>query len=248
MASRPTILLPFTTLALLIFALPASAQFQGPRTQAPSRSAGAPAAQGHMGRGHGTAPPFVPATDGFGHRGRHRLTNGLFLYPYLFPDYYEPEEQEPEQPPVQQQVIVQPPAPAPEPARPIEPLVLEERDGQWFRVPTGVRVPVSGQETPNQQGNAKRAGARSGPAEAAEPAASLPPAVLVFRDGHREEVGKYMIEGDTLYVSADYWATGSWNRKIRLSQLDIPASLEANAERGTKFNLPRGPNQVVVRF
>ena len=72
--------------------------------------------------------------------------------------------------------------------------------------------------------------------------------MIVYRDGRTEELGKYMIEGDTLYTNADYWSTGSWSRKISLSQVDIPASLKLNQERGSKFNLPSRPNEVVVRF
>jgi hypothetical protein len=72
--------------------------------------------------------------------------------------------------------------------------------------------------------------------------------VIVFRDGHEEEVAKYMIQGETLFTNADYWNTGSWTRKIPLSEVDIPASLKLNRDRGTKFNLPSGPNEVMIRF
>jgi peptidoglycan hydrolase-like protein with peptidoglycan-binding domain len=240
MASRTIGSLPLSALALLIFVAPASAQFEGSHTAAHAR--GAPAQAGRP-----TAPPFASARGRRGLRGRRRLENGLFLYPDLFPDYYEPVETE--EPPVEQQVVVQQPArEARAPAQPIEPLVLEERDGQWVRVPTGNQVPVNAEEkpaSPSQKTNAER----STPSEeAAPPVAQLPAAVLVFRDGHREEVRNYMIQGSTLYTSADYWATGSWNKKIPISELDIPASLKANAERGAKFSLPRGPNQVVIRF
>jgi len=57
-----------------------------------------------------------------------------------------------------------------------------------------------------------------------------------------------MIQGDVLFTNADYWSTGSWTRKISLTDVDIPASLKLNKERGTKFNLPSGPNEVVIRF
>jgi hypothetical protein len=72
--------------------------------------------------------------------------------------------------------------------------------------------------------------------------------VLVFRDGHREEIEKYLIQGDVVYASGDYWSTGSWTKKISISELDVPATLKLNEERGGKFNLPSGPNQIVVRF
>lgn len=198
-----------------------------------------------MGRGHGTAPPFVGAGGRFGRRHR-RVADGLFWYPDLFSDYYEPVETE--EPPAEQQAAVQQPAAASQPAsKPIEPLLLEERDGQWVRVPTGNQVPVS---TAGAASSARvlQASATRGETAPSPTVAPLPPAVLIFRDGHTEEVSKYMIEGETLYVSADYWSTGSWSRRIPLSQLDIPASLKANAARGVQFNLPRGPNQVVVRF
>ena len=63
-----------------------------------------------------------------------------------------------------------------------------------------------------------------------------------------EELGKYMIQGDSLYTNSDYWQSGSWTRRIPLKQLDIPASLKLNQSLGTKFNLPSGPSEVMVRF
>jgi hypothetical protein len=77
---------------------------------------------------------------------------------------------------------------------------------------------------------------------------TLPPALLVFRDGHTEEIQKYVIHGADLYATLDYSTSGSWTKQIPLADLDIPASLKANKDRGAKFNLPSGPNEVVVRF
>ncbi len=76
----------------------------------------------------------------------------------------------------------------------------------------------------------------------------LPNTVLVFRDGHKEEVNKYVIEGNSVYASTDYWSTGSWTKKIPLSELNVPATLKLNQERGVKFKLPSGPNEVVIGF
>jgi predicted amidohydrolase len=70
----------------------------------------------------------------------------------------------------------------------------------------------------------------------------------VFRDGHREEVNRYVIQGDVIYASADYWSTGSWSNRIPMSQLDVLATVKANRERGVQFDLPSGPNEVVVYF
>ena len=83
--------------------------------------------------------------------------------------------------------------------------------------------------------------------EAAQPPPELPPAVLVFRDGRQEEVKSYTIIGETLYASANYWTSGSWTRKIEIADLDVPATLKLNQERGSKFNLPSGPQEVVIR-
>ena len=75
----------------------------------------------------------------------------------------------------------------------------------------------------------------------------LPPAVLVFRDGRKEEVSRYTIVGGTMYTKADYGTSGSWTKEIRIADLDLPATLRLNQERGVKFALPAGPYEVVMR-
>ena len=75
----------------------------------------------------------------------------------------------------------------------------------------------------------------------------LPPAVLVFRDGHKQEIEKYTIVGATIYTNADYWSSGSWTREVQIVELDVPATLKLNRERGAKFSLPSGPNEVMIR-
>jgi hypothetical protein len=81
----------------------------------------------------------------------------------------------------------------------------------------------------------------------AETPQETPPAVLVFRDGHKEEVSKYTIIGPTMYTSADYWSSGTWSRKIQLADLDVPSTLKLNQERGVRFRLPTSPSEVVIR-
>ena len=71
--------------------------------------------------------------------------------------------------------------------------------------------------------------------------------MLVFRDGRQENVSSYTIIGKVLYTNADYWTTGSWTKKIQLADLDLPATLKLNQERGANFVLPAGPNEVVMR-
>ena len=58
------------------------------------------------------------------------------------------------------------------------------------------------------------------------------PTVLVFRDGHRQEVGNYAIMGQTVYVLDDR------TQKISLADLDVPATVKANDDRGMEFNVP----------
>ena len=79
------------------------------------------------------------------------------------------------------------------------------------------------------------------------PPRELPPAVLVFRDGRTEEVSDYTIMSGTIYSKADYWTSGSWTKKIQIADLDVPATLKMNQERGVKFVLPARPNEIVMR-
>jgi hypothetical protein len=113
---------------------------------------------------------------------------------------------------------------------------MEEHGGQWVRVQNGTDLPSSapGQATGSPQGS--------------QSIPELPSAVIVFRDGHQEEFSKYTIQGKTIYANSDYYSTGTWTRKILFADLDVPATLKANQERGTKFILPSSPSEVMVRF
>ena len=66
-----------------------------------------------------------------------------------------------------------------------------------------------------------------------QPVQPQEPNVLVFRDGHQLEVQNYAIVGDFLY---DF--TPGHTRKVPLSQLDLPATVKANDDRGLDFTLP----------
>ena len=59
-----------------------------------------------------------------------------------------------------------------------------------------------------------------------------PKTVLVYRDGHKEEVTNYAIVGDQLF---DFT---SGRRKIAIAALDVAATAKANDERGMDFQLP----------
>jgi hypothetical protein len=229
----------------------------------------APLAHG-QGRGmRGSAGGFRPSSSfranrggNFDRQGGRRFENGFgFPFaPFFYADDYLGSDADYSDfaagaRPTQARVM-QPPAPVPPPP-PGDTLILENHDGQWVRIPTGAEMAkvaassnvegLSGSSSQTASASASQtAKAEAQFADAASPA--LPPAVLVFRDGHSEEVQKYVIQGGDLYATAAYSATGSWTKKISLTDLDIPASLKINKERGTKFNLPSGPNEVLIRF
>jgi len=58
------------------------------------------------------------------------------------------------------------------------------------------------------------------------------PSVLIFRDGHKRGVTNYAIMGHTVYV----FDRGT--QKIALADLDVPATIKANDDRGLEFKLP----------
>jgi hypothetical protein len=181
-------------------------------------------------------------------RREHRRSYGAFLFYPSFDYDYDDSDRTYEPPEVDKSEAAEPSpnvtvAATPKPA---ESLILENRGGQWVRIPTASQTPVS-------QGYAEAQASTSGPEIAGSkmtpaPPAKLPPAVLVFRDGHEEQVARYVVQGSVLYTSVDYWSTGSWTREIPIGELDVAASVKRNAERGGVFSLPTRPNEVVVRF
>ena len=170
-------------------------------------------------------------------------------YPYFYPDYgYDSAEAS--QP---QAAAVSPPAPVPAPpAAPPEPLLIEWQGDHFVRMTLSQKASASGQTAPDY---AERSSVRSSAPprsvpwrkDASDPPRELPPAVLVFRDGRKEEVSSYTIMSGTIYSKADYWTSGSWTKKIPIADLDVSATLALNQERGLKFVLPAGPDEVVVR-
>lgn len=216
-------------------------------------------AQSHGGLGSATPGRVgaVVSRGGVVGRGVVRLHRGCrssagFIGAYYDP-YYDSETDTVEAPPAR--LIVEraaEPGPTASAPKPAESLVLELQGDRWVRI-TGFgqsqTIVPSSEAAMERTVNTPSAlpAAFSRRAQTAEPAAKLPPAVLVFRDGHTEEIGKYMIRGATLYTSADYWSSGSWTRKVPIAELDVPATLKQNQERGAKFSLPSGPSEVMIR-
>jgi hypothetical protein len=67
------------------------------------------------------------------------------------------------------------------------------------------------------------------PAEAREQI----PVVLVYLDGHQQEVTNYAIVGPTLYDLGTFVA-----HKIPLAELNLKATIKANDDRGVEFSVP----------
>ena len=195
---------------------------------------------GPRGGGIGFSPhggrPSIGLTGPSFHNRVHRNRfgqNGAFFtgWPY-WPGYNDSYEPESYAPPIQ---IPGPEKPEAAPVRqpPIEPALYELRAGHWVRVNFGEAAAAQALNAENTlpQPSAKE----------------LPPAVLVYRDGHTEELSSYSIIGTTLYTNGDYWSSGSWTRKIQMADLNIPATVKQNQGRGVNFELPAGPNEVIIR-
>jgi hypothetical protein len=184
-------------------------------------------------------------------RGARRFFSGSEFAPYFYSDYdSEPETVEPPSGQIVGQTA-QPSLPALLPNK-AGALVLELQDDHWVRITNSGQSQTDGpsslpdsERVSNPPSATPSATLRRTPAD--EPSSALPRAVLVFRDGHEEEIAKYIIVGATIYTSADDWGGGSWTRKVQIAELDVPATLRLNQERSAKFSLPSGPNEVMIR-
>jgi hypothetical protein len=72
---------------------------------------------------------------------------------------------------------------------------------------------------------------RPAPAESA--VASQPNTILVFKDGHKQEICNYAIVGANLFD-----LTPGHRLKIALADLDVAATQKANEDQGVDFTLP----------
>jgi hypothetical protein len=122
-----------------------------------------------------------------------------------------------------------------------EPLMIELQGNRYVRFGGRQQPAERGANSPPDYVEAA-AGKSSGQAQP-----ELPPTLLIFRDGHREQVPGYAIVGATLYANEDYWQSGHWTKNIELSALNIAATVQANHDNGVKFLLPSAPNEVITR-
>jgi len=172
---------------------------------------------------------------GSGHsRSRGFGRNAVFFGdPFWFDDY--PSGSMANAAPAPPVVVMSQSAPAPpEPERILEPLLIEWQGDHYVR--TGPSAPKVSDYSELPAVDTTRS-----------QTAELPSAILIFRDGHREQVSDYVITGGVLYAQADYAMTGATTRDIQLAALDLSATLRANRENGSKFVLPNSPNEVVTR-
>lgn len=181
---------------------------------------------------------FHPGYLGSGHGayGRGRNVPALYPFPLLDPLYSDYLPAEPAQP---GSVLMPSPAPsrtAEAPARqPSQPLLIELRGNDYVQL-SGDADSKLRTITPQTTDKLQKP----------QPSVTQKPALLIFRDGHQEEVADYTISNGVLYATADYYSSGSWNHAIQISSLNVPQTIASNESRGVPFHLPTSPNEVVV--
>lgn len=135
----------------------------------------------------------------------------------------------------------QPSAP---PSQPAQPLMIELQGDRYVQVSGDTASQSQMLQTASEHVSAGT------PATHSETTATPPPqraaTVLVFRDGHREQVSDYTIADGLLYASADFYTSGAWARKIALTSLNLPETVAANQSRAVAFRVPSAPNEVIV--
>jgi hypothetical protein len=167
-----------------------------------------------------TNPAFTPTVNfqtgqvEFGKQfGSHRRTN-YYYAPYAYPYYgYDNGGYDPGYDPNQQQA-----ADPPQPEDPNRVAATVFDNGQYM----GARP----------QRNTAQSAPPTGITSAAQP--PVDPTVLVFRDGHQQEVRNYAIVGDTLYDIG-----GTTAKRIKLADLDLEKTAQVNDQRGVNFQLPK---------
>jgi hypothetical protein len=112
----------------------------------------------------------------------------------------------------------------------------DEQDSNYQGGPTVFDRRGSGRETyvpPARTTPAPHSADRRDDAAAPTAPEALEPTMLVFKDGHKLEVGNYAIIGQTLFDM-----TPGHARKVPLADLDLEATRRQNDDRGITFQLP----------
>ncbi|MGA2337126.1 MAG: hypothetical protein WBQ19_20780 [Terriglobales bacterium] len=243
----------FRRLSIALFAVAVAV----PLSSAQMRGAmGRPGSAGHAGFARG-----VRGGIGFYHE-RRPSTRGMFLgSPFFYPDYdgsapyivgNDVGNDVGSAPP--RVVLVRPPDESPRKTR-LTPLLIEWQGDRYVRFGGTAETGERGSSTHPDYAEPAITKPPTKPARSAtqkerseSQAGELPPAVLVYRDGHREEIPDYAIADGVIYVRGNNWQNGYWTKRIPLSALDAPATMQANQQRGVKFMLPTAPNVVIASF
>ncbi len=219
--------------------------------------------------GHPDAPPalirsLVPRPNSEGFRRFHPSSPypsllsafGLFSDSFYPNDSSAPDSSAPGYSPAAQapNILLQALSPAgaiPDQQQPAsQPLLIELQGGRYVRL-TGENTSDSGlayqaATASTASSNSAKLDSKRRPAHEVT-ARVLAPVILVFRDGHSEEVRDYTIADGAIYARGDYYSDGYWNKKIELFALNLPETVKSNQERGVHFVLPSAPNEVITR-
>ncbi len=145
------------------------------------------------------------------HRRRRSNTNAYYpvYVPYAYPVAVTPEAAPEEE-------MAEPETPAP--------TIFERRPTREY-APSASETSSYRAPQPSVEAQAQELS----PADARQ----LIPVVLVYQDGHQQEVSNYAIVGQTLYDLGTFVA-----HKIPLAELNLKATIKANDDRGVEFSVP----------
>lgn len=186
-------------------------------------------------RDFGVRPGFAPSGELHGEPWRGHPRPGIYLGdPFWGSGYASDQPYYGDSGP--QVILLQPQAEPELPQPRVQPLMIELQGDRYVRT-GGFETADSG--VPEVSRSLREMSANAAPVHI--------PTVLVYRDGHREDVSGYAIIRNVIYARGDYYQDGFWTKNIELSSLNIPATLKANQDNGVKFMLPSSPNEVVTR-
>lgn len=184
-----------------------------------------------------------------GHRGHHRAVVPVYVPYYYYPYYpvYADSYAEPAREAEGEAEDEEPPAPTIYERRSRTAYStgssVEDRYGEHYtdyREQERRRAQAEARSEEERQAEVERRQEQRAQEEKSrseeKPKDQEPVTVLVFKDGHHQDVSGYAITGDVLYDLGQGRA-----RKIQLADLDLAATTKLNDELGNDFRLPARP-------